>query len=140
MTRAPTLPAFAVFAAMIAAAGLPLYIHAPKFYVDEYGVSLAALGTVLFGLRLLDFVQDPVLGKLATVWRAKRGLSVCIAALTMAAAMLGLFSVTPATAPLLWFAVMLTLVFSSFSYLTICFYAEGVSTAGRIEGQGRNSA
>ena len=136
MTRAPTLPAFAVFAAMIAAAGLPLYIHAPKFYVDEYGVSLAALGTVLFGLRLLDFVQDPVLGKLATVWRAKRGLSVCIAALTMAAAMLGLFSVTPATAPLLWFAVMLTLVFSSFSYLTICFYAEGVSTAGRIEGQG----
>jgi glycoside/pentoside/hexuronide:cation symporter, GPH family len=25
-------------------AGLPIYIHAPKFYVDEYGVSLAALG------------------------------------------------------------------------------------------------
>ncbi|MEM6713158.1 MAG: MFS transporter [Pseudomonadota bacterium] len=136
MTRAPTLPAFAIFAAMIAAAGLPLYIHAPKFYVDEYGVSLAALGTVLFGLRLLDFVQDPVLGKLASVWRNKRGISVCIAALTMAAAMLGLFSVQPATAPLLWFAVMLTLVFSSFSYLTICFYAEGVSSAQRIDGQG----
>ncbi|MEL7252868.1 MAG: MFS transporter [Pseudomonadota bacterium] len=134
--RTPTLPAFALFAAMIAAAGLPLYIHAPKFYVDEYGVSLAALGAVLFALRMLDFVQDPLLGKLASVWRSKRGLTVCIAALTMAAAMLGLFSVTPATAPLLWFAVMLTLVFSSFSYLTICFYAEGVSSAGRIEGQG----
>jgi GPH family glycoside/pentoside/hexuronide:cation symporter len=136
MTRAPFLPAFAIFAAMIAAAGLPLYIHAPKFYVDEYGVSLAALGTVLFGLRLLDVVQDPLLGRLATALKAQRGLSVSIAAVIMAAAMLGLFAVAPATGPLVWFALMLTLVFSSFSYLTICFYAEGVSSAERIEGQG----
>ncbi len=60
-SHAPRLPGFALFGALLAAAGLPLYIHAPKFYVDEYGVSLAALGSVLFVLRLLDFVQDPAL-------------------------------------------------------------------------------
>lgn len=49
---------YALFAALLACAGLPIYIHAPKFYVDEYGVSLSALGAVLFGLRLLDVVQD----------------------------------------------------------------------------------
>ncbi len=59
---APRLLPWSLFAALIAAAGLPIYIHAPKFYVDEYGVSLAALGVVLFGLRLLDVVQDPALG------------------------------------------------------------------------------
>jgi hypothetical protein len=35
------LPAYALFAAFLASAGLPLYIHAPKFYVDEYNVSLS---------------------------------------------------------------------------------------------------
>ena len=136
MTRAPSLLSFAVFAAMLATAGLPLYIHAPKFYVDEYGVSLAALGTGLFALRLLDVVQDPLLGRLATIWRAKRGVTVSIAACVMAGAMLGLFALSPMTGPLWWFALMLTLVFSAFSYLTICFYAEGVSTAGLLDGQG----
>lgn len=136
MTGAPRLPAFGLFAAMLAAAGLPLYIHAPKFYVDEYGVSLAALGTVLFALRLLDVVQDPLLGRLAARLQETRAVSVGVAVLTMAAAMVGLFSVEPLFAPLIWFALMLTLVFSSFSYLTICFYAEGVSSAGQLTGQG----
>lgn len=136
MTRAPRLPAFGVFAAMLAAAGLPLYIHAPKFYVDEYGVSLAALGTVLFGLRLFDVMQDPLLGRLAAKLQERRRQSVAVAVLVMAGAMLGLFAAEPLFAPLIWFAVMLTLVFSAFSYLTICFYAEGVSTAGGMAGQG----
>ena len=136
MTGAPRLPAFGLFAAMLAAAGLPLYIHAPKFYVDEYGVSLAALGTVLFALRLLDVVQDPLLGRLAARLQETRAVSVAVAVLTMAAAMVGLFAVEPLFAPLIWFALMLTLVFSSFSYLTICFYAEGVSSAGQLTGQG----
>lgn len=136
MTHAPRLSSFALFGALLAAAGLPLYIHAPKFYVDEYGVSLAALGTVLFVLRLLDFVQDPVLGWLARVAVNVRALSVAIAVLAMAAAMVGLFAVTPPFAPLLWFALMLTVVFSAFSYLTICFYAQGVSTAASMPNQG----
>jgi len=63
-----------------------------------------------------------------------RGLSVMIAGLAMAAAMLGLFAVQPPFAPLIWFAVMLTVVFSCFSYLTICFYAQGVSAAGHLTG------
>jgi GPH family glycoside/pentoside/hexuronide:cation symporter len=136
MTQAPRLSAFALFGALLAAAGLPLYIHAPKFYVDEYGVSLAALGTALFALRLLDVVQDPALGWLARVAANQRALSVMIAVLAMAAAMLGLFAVTPPVAPLLWFALMLTVVFSAFSYLTICFYAQGVSTASGMREQG----
>jgi len=59
MTR---LPAYSLFAAVINAAGLPIYIYAPKMYVDNYGVTLAALGTMLFALRMLDVVQDPLLG------------------------------------------------------------------------------
>tara|TARA_R110002049_G_scaffold44333_4_gene129945 strand:- start:21801 stop:23036 length:1236 start_codon:yes stop_codon:yes gene_type:complete len=134
MTGAARLPAYALFAALLAAAGLPIYIHAPKFYVDEYGVSLAALGSVLFGLRLLDVVQDPLLGRLAEALRTVRGLAVGAAATVMAFAMLGLFAVAPPVAPVIWFAMMLALVFSGFSFLTICFYAQGVAKADRLPG------
>lgn len=130
------LPAYALFAALLSAAGLPIYIHAPKFYVDEYGVSLAALGAVLFGLRLLDVVQDPLLGRLSERLRHRRGLAVGCGAGVMAAAMIGLFAVDPPVRPVIWFAVMLTLVFSGFSFLTICFYAQGVAKADSLPGAG----
>ena len=130
------LPAYALFAALLSAAGLPIYIHAPKFFVDEYGVSLAALGTVLFGLRLLDVIQDPLLGRLSETLRNRRNIAVLVAGSVMAAAMLGLFAVRPPVSPLLWFGLMLTLVFSAFSFLTICFYAQGVAKAGGLPGQG----
>jgi GPH family glycoside/pentoside/hexuronide:cation symporter len=135
-TGATRLPSYALFAAFLATAGLPLYIHAPKFYVDAYGVSLASLGLVLFGLRLLDVVQDPLLGRLAARARAGRAMAVGIAGIVIAGAMIGLFAVAPPFAPLLWFALMLTLVFSAFSFLNICFYAQGVQTAEELGAHG----
>ena len=130
------LSSYALFAALLACAGLPIYIHAPKFYVDQYGVSLTALGAVLFGLRLLDVVQDPLLGRLSEKLRRQRGLAVGIACGVIAVAMIGLFAVPPLTGPVLWFGIMLTLVFSAFSFLTICFYAQGVAKAEGMKGQG----
>jgi glycoside/pentoside/hexuronide:cation symporter, GPH family len=130
VTAAPArLAPWSLFAALIASAGLPIYIHAPKFFVDQYGVSLAALGAVLFALRLIDVVQDPVLGWLAERGRRARGALVAGAAAVIAVSMLGLFAVAPPVAPLLWFAITLTGLFSAFSFLTICFYAQGVARA-----------
>lgn len=130
------LPAYSLFAALLAAAGLPIYIHAPKFYVDEYGVSLAALGAVLFALRLLDVVQDPLLGKLSEKLRNQRALAVAIGCGVIAVAMIGLFAVPPLLPPLIWFGLTLTLVFSAFSFLTINFYAQGVVKGTQMHGQG----
>ena len=134
-TRPATgMPAYALFGATLAAAGLPIYIHAPKFYVDEYGVSLAALGGVLFGLRMLDVVQDPLLGWVSERTRPVRAAAVALALGVLALSMVGLFAVDPPVAPLLWFALTLTGLFSSFSFLTITFYAEGVKKAERMDG------
>ncbi|GGD38743.1 MFS transporter [Sinisalibacter lacisalsi] len=125
------VPAYAVFAGVLAAAGLPIYIHAPKFYVDEYGVGLGALGAVLFALRFLDVVQDPALGWLSGRLGRWRWAGVAFAALVMAGAMIGLFAVAPRTAPLIWFAAMLALLFSAFSFLNITFYGVGVEKVAR---------
>jgi glycoside/pentoside/hexuronide:cation symporter, GPH family len=129
LSRRTGLWPWAAFGALLSAAGLPIYLHAPKFYVDTYGVSLATLGGVLAALRLIDVVQDPFLGWLAGVTQRYRGAMVPFAATMMAAAMLGLFAITPPIAPIWWFALTLTVLFTAFSYLTIVFYANGVARA-----------
>lgn len=130
------LAPYSAFAAVLAAAGLPIYIHAPKFFVDNYGVGLAGLGAVLFGLRMLDVVQDPALGWLSRKLGAYRAPAVAVAAALMALAMVGLFAVTPPIAPLAWFALTLTALFSAFSFLTISFYAQGVAKARTLGDNG----
>lgn len=130
------LAPYSVFAATLAAAGLPIYIHAPKYYVDEFGIGLAALGGVLFGLRLLDVIQDPLLGWLSRQLAQMRAAAVAIAGGVMALAMLGLFAVTPPISPLAWFALTLGLLFSAFSFLTITFYAQGVRKAAQLGDRG----
>jgi len=131
-----SLAPYSVFAATLAAAGLPIYIHAPKFYVDEFGVGLAALGGVLFALRLIDVVQDPLLGWLSRRASGVRAFAVAIAGGIMALAMIGLFAVSPPIAPLAWFALTLAFLFSSFSFLTITFYAQGVRKAADLGDEG----
>ncbi|ETX14907.1 sugar:cation symporter [Roseivivax halodurans JCM 10272] len=132
MSDGPRFPAHAAFGGVLSAAGLPIYIHAPKVYADEYGVSLAAMGTVLFVLRLFDVIQDPLLGRLAEAVRRRQGLAVAIGTLVLAAGMIGLFAIAPPIPAIWWFALTLTLVFSGFSFLTITFYARGVVLAGGL--------
>jgi GPH family glycoside/pentoside/hexuronide:cation symporter len=122
-------PAYAVFGAMLAAAGLPIYIHAPKVYAEEFGIGLGVLGAVLFGLRLFDLVQDPALGWLVSRLGPSRGRAVAVAVLGIALAMLALFAVAPPVVPLVWFALTLAVLFTAYSFLTIAFYARGVARA-----------
>ncbi|KQI69891.1 sugar:cation symporter [Loktanella sp. 3ANDIMAR09] len=124
------LPAYALFAAIINAAGLPIYIYAPKYYADTYGVSLTALGALLAALRLVDVVQDPALGWVSERLDKGKRLAVTAGVLVLALAMLGLFAVAPPIAPLWWFGLTVTALFSAFSFLTINFYAQGVAKAG----------
>ena len=133
------LPAYSGFAAVLSAAGLPIYIYAPKFYADNYGVSLTALAAILFGLRLFDVVQDPVLGWISERLRHNKAVIISTAAGLLALSMLGLFAIAPPINPAVWFAITITGLFSAFSFLTINFYAQGVGKAGK-DGQTRLAA
>ena len=128
------LPAYALYGAILSGAGLPIYIYAPKFFADTYGVSLSLLGTILFALRLVDVVQDPALGWVAERLGKGRPMALAGGAALLAASMIGLFAVAPPVAPALWFAVTITGLFTAFSFLTINFYAQGVSKAVGLPG------
>ena len=131
------LPRYALFAALLASAGLPIYIHAPKFYVDNYAVGLAEIGGALLLLRLIDVVQDPLLGRLAgRIPAERRGFAAAIGVAVMTLGMVTLFAVTPPFAPILWMAICLALLFTGFSFLTILFYARGVAEADSMGANG----
>ena len=79
---------YALPALPLAALTLPLYIIVPTFYSETLGLSLAAVGTALLGVRIFDAVNDPIIGWVADKWRpsfgrrrAVMGLSLPIAAL-----------------------------------------------------------
>lgn len=131
MALSQRLPAYSGFAAVLAGAGLPIYIYAPKYYADTFGVSLTALGTLLFALRMFDFIQDPFLGWISERLTKAKKLAITLTAVAMALSMIGLFAVAPPIDPIWWFGLTITGLFTAFSFLSINFYAQGVSKAGK---------
>lgn len=131
---AQRLPAYSLFAAVISAAGLPIYIFAPKYYADSYGVSLSALGAVLFALRFFDVIQDPILGWFSERLQDAKALYVTLGSGLLAISMVGLFAIAPPIAPIWWFGLTVTGLFTAFSFLTINFYAQGIRKANTLSG------
>lgn len=117
-------PAIGFFALALAAAGLPLYIHLPRYAELELGLSLSTVGTILIGIRILDFAQDPLLGWLVDRNAQRKVLLAWIAAITLAAGFVLLFSIKPQFAPWLWITLVLICVFSAYSLAMILFYGQ----------------
>ena len=112
---------------MLGAVGLPIYLHAPKYFSDTYGVSLASLGAIMFALRVVDFVQDPLLGRLSAIgFLSHRLLSAGAGAMIITGAV-GLFVVTAPINPTIWFALSLILLFTGYSLSVILLYTHATN-------------
>ena len=120
----------------LAFCALPLYVLMPNLYAREWGVSLAALGAVLLGARLLDALIDPLLGRVCDrLYR--RSLRAVLAWAAVAALVLGLgFSglfLPPVRTPdaLLWWAAACLLVtYAAYSALAIAHQSWGAMLGG----------
>lgn len=115
-----------MFAAFLASAGLPLYIHLPRFAAGT-GISLSTLAAILIGIRMMDFVQDPMLGRLIERAPSHRPLMAGMAVGGIGVGFVWLFTLQPGTPGLV---MALVLLFTAYSAATILFYAGGVAQAG----------
>lgn len=123
----PDLFLYGSLALPLAFAGLPVYLHAPDFYATSYGVSLASLGAVLLGLRIVDAVQDPLIGAFSDTFAARRKTILLAGAFMLLAGFAGLFN-PPALSGgghLAWFAVNVFVCTTGFSILSINYQALG---------------
>jgi len=67
------LLAFALPALPVAAFQLPFVILVPKFYAENVGLSLFAVGAIIFVVRIIDAMLDPLVGYLADTTEVKWG-------------------------------------------------------------------
>ena len=121
---------YALFSCALGMAGLPIYIHAPKYFVEQYEISLATLGLALLILRSIDFFQDPLLGRLASSTLSRGSFPLWISTAFMCFGMILLFAIPAVISPLLWFSISLIILFSGFSFAYIRLYALGVEAFG----------
>ncbi|GEM_PF-87793 len=122
-----SLLCYSILALPLAFIGLPLYIHAPDFYATDGGLSLAVIGFLVFIVRLLDALQDPLFGMLSDRYPRARTPLMALAILVLAGAFFCLFAPPIPSAECteqtliatVWFFVTLLLATSAFSFLQI---------------------
>ncbi len=108
----------------MAFAGLPLFIHAPDFYVTQTSATLAAIGLILVFIRIFDAVQDPFIGYLSDTYSHMRGYFLGGSVLVLALSFLMLF-MPYKDAPVIWFGISVILASSAFTVIMINLNALG---------------
>lgn len=115
---------YGLLAVPLSFAGLPLYLHAPDYYVAELGLSLSLIGILILAIRIFDAVQDPIIGVLSDKY-AKHRLLIIMGSLALLIVSFTMVFHPPQTLIALWFAVSLTLASTAFSILGINLNALG---------------
>lgn len=127
----PERLAYALPAAALAAVGIPIYVHLPKFYTDVVGVSVATVGAFILAARLFDAISDPAVGWLSdrlTTRHGRRRPFIALGAIPLALAF-GLLFWPPAgmttAAAAAWFGACLFATFLFWTLVTVPYEALG---------------
>jgi Na+/melibiose symporter-like transporter len=126
-------PRVSLYALMLAAAGIPLYIHLPRFASVHLGIGLAAVGTLLLAIRLVDLVQDPAIGWAIDRWPNAQPIFAMAAAAGLAVGFPLLFMLEPGASVLWQLMAVLVLLFSAYSLGMILLYGRSATLAGSTE-------
>ena len=124
-------PRVSLYALMLAAAGIPLYIHLPQFASVDLGLSLGTIGVILLMIRLIDLVQDPLIGWAIDRWPGAQTGFAMAAAAGLALGFPMLFALTPGPHLTAKLVAILILLFSAYSLGTILLYGRSATLALR---------
>ncbi len=118
----------------LAMAALPVYVQIPAYYTAELGLPLAGTGLVLFFARLVDTLQDPLLGRMIDQRKRDIVLWLLAATLLLAMSFYGLW-LPPLTAAdqqnslLMWLGAMLIVAYTAHSMINIAYLSWGARIA-----------
>lgn len=124
-------PRVSLYALMLAAAGIPLYIHLPRFAAVNLEIGLGTIGVILLAIRLIDLVQDPLIGWAIDRWPEAQSLFAISAAAGLAVGFPLLFSLQAGSGLLVQLVAVLVLLFSAYSLGMILLYGRSATLARR---------
>jgi Na+/melibiose symporter-like transporter len=116
---------YGLIALPVAFAGFPIYVLAPDYYASQFGLSLSSLASVLLFLRLIDGLQDPVIGAVSDYLHDKRFSIITLAAILLSVSFWFLFHPLETVWMLFWFALTVFFVSTAYSILVINITALG---------------
>ncbi len=109
---------YSFIALPLAFAGLPIYVHAPDFYAVNYQISLSVIGFTLLFLRIIDAVQDPIIGYYSDKYHSKR-TSIIMAALIILGVGFWMIFHPTVNYTLAWLVISTFICTTGFSILSI---------------------
>lgn len=112
------LLSYSFLALPLAFLSIPLYIYAPDFYATEYGLSLTSIGISLLFLRVIDAIQDPLIGYYSDK-NSKYKINLMFIAILIAFACFYLVFQNHVNSPLIWFISCIFLSTAAYSILII---------------------
>jgi len=126
------LVAYSTLQLPLAMAALPVVLNVPKFYGETLGLSLASLGLFLLVTRVIDALQDPVIGFISDRMTVRRNGRLLLVAL-MLPLLIGGFAALffPPTESLgktglqIWLLVALVIVHLGYAGTSISYHAHG---------------
>ncbi len=134
-----TLIVYALPALALAVPTLPAYVLLPTFYAETVGIGLAATGLVLFAVRALDVVTDPLVGYALDRFRWPGGrfrTPVALGGLIAAPALFLLFS-PPAEADAAYLALWASLLYLGWTLIQIPYTAWAAVISPDYDGRSR---
>ena len=127
--------AYALPGLPLALFALPLYVHLPKLYAAEVGLSLTLIGFTLLGARLLDAICDPLIGRWCDRHRRRKQMLLLALPLLMAGG--SMLFLPPDGVGLLWLVSGLLLAYAGYSLAMINHQAWGAEfpedDSGRLQ-------
>jgi len=134
----PTLLYYALPALPLALLGLPLYIYLPTFYVSEVGLGVSQVGLLLFFSRLLDMLNDPLIGIITDKTSAHKKLMF----LGMLILLIGFYALThpPKAFLSLWLFSFSLIAYAGWSLITIPYLTLGAKLSDNYHDNTRFSS
>ena len=139
------LAAYGALRAPLALVELPVFVMVPAFYGAGLGLDIALVGAVLFGMRLLDALVDPLIGARIDSDRAhgrrdeRRWIQLALPLLALG---FGAMFLPPVqgTAAAVWLALTSGITYVAYSAVSIAYQAWGAGLAETASQRARVTA
>ncbi len=132
-----TLLLYAPLGMPLAFGALPVYLLIPHLYAKNFGLSLSLLGIILLAVRLLDAIQDPLIGLWSDRWAEHhqgRRVLILLGIPGMILGFYGLFNPWPG---MIWLSLSLSLIifYLFFSVTSVNYQALGAELSRDYNGR-----